>query len=676
MTTNYEQDGLAAEIRRHDRLYHDEQRPELTDAEYDELRGRAEADGRSPGYPPSARFAPAPHPEPMLSLANAFSWEDFLNWHDRAAKALGTDEFPMTAELKIDGIALRLEYRNGSLSLAATRGDGAVGETVTETARTVANLPQELGQDLKIDLDVRGEVYLPVSSFDRLNRERESAGQPLYANPRNAAAGAVRQHDAQEAARRGLKFWAYSRNRTPGQEPLPSHRMELDKLERQGFPVNPEKLTCCLPETVREYYEEIRERRETLDYHIDGIVVKADLKAHQEMLGSTGHEPRWAIAWKFPAERRATYLKDIRISVGRLGKLTPVAVLEPVRIGGVTVQSASLHNEDYIVNRDIRRGDRVIIERAGDVIPQVLGPERKDPDRNLERFRMPGRCPACRTEVVRSEGDAAHRCVNPECGSRLPELLKHFASKDAMDIDGMGEHWCEAIVEAGLVKNPADVYFLAKERLVTLDRMGDKLADRILAGIETSKERPLDRALYSLGIFRLGRTVSRSLTEAYGDLDNILALDAQTMSDEVDGIGIHTAESIIAGLKSRQAQETIARMKQAGVRAMNETAAAATAPHRDLPAFGRAESGLPWSRLNFVVTGRIEGMTRPQAEQAIRQLGGGAAGTVTKNTHFLVAGEKPGSKLAKARQLGIQVMSAGEFAAALGDPGSLTRNNA
>lgn len=401
-----DQPSQETELQRHDHLYHQEQNPEITDAEYDRLKRSSPAPA-SPGYPPSPHFAPVPHPEPMLSLANAFGWDDFLAWHNRAARALDRQDFPMTAELKIDGIALRLEYRQGILALAATRGDGAVGKNVTDTAATVSNIPKRLNPPFP-DADVRGEVYLPVSRFADLNREREADGLHTYANPRNAASGAIRQHDIQEAAGRGLKFWDYSLNHTPGQELSPSHRQALDELERRGFPVNPETAAVETPEAVRQYFEAMLEKREQLDYHADGIVVKADLLEHREILGATSHEPRWAIAWKFPAERQLTILNDIRIGIGRFGKLTPVAVLEPVIVGGVTVQSASLHNEDYIRDRDLRIGEPVIVERAGDVIPRVLGPVNDNPVRPAAKFATPVSYPACGQPAIRPPDDAAH----------------------------------------------------------------------------------------------------------------------------------------------------------------------------------------------------------------------------------------------------------------------------
>ena len=655
-----EQPYLETELQRHDRLYHQEQNPEITDAEYDLLKRSSPGPAAQPGYPPSPDFPQAPHPEPMLSLANAFNHDEFLAWHARAARALGTDAFPMTAELKIDGIALRLEYRQGALTLAATRGDGATGENVTAAAATVSGIPKRLDPPLP-DADVRGEVYLPISRFADLNRDREADGLHPYANPRNAAAGAVRQHDVQEAAGRGLKFWAYSLNRTPGRTLPPSHRQALDELEQRGFPVNPETITAQSPEAIAEYFQAMLEKRETLDYHADGIVVKADLPEHREILGATSHEPRWAIAWKFPAERRTTTLNDIRISIGRFGKLTPVAVLEPVAVGGVTVQSASLHNEDYIKERDIRPGDRVIVERAGDVIPRVLGPVNDDPLRPVSMFRMPESCPACEKPATRPPDDAAHWCLNPDCPSRLPETLKHFVSKNSMDIDGLGEQWCQALIDSGLARNPADLYFLTKEQLTSLDRMGERLAARILGNIEASKEKPLDRVLYSLGIFRLGRSVSRALADAYGDIAVITTMDEEELAG-IEGIGPAIAESVIKGLRSPRTQETLDKMAKAGVRMMNEPSEQTA---------GTPSRTAPWAGLNFVVTGRIEGMTRPQAEQAIRERGGNATGSVTKNTHILVAGDKPGSKLAKARQTGARIIGEREFADALQNPNQL-----
>ena len=651
-----------SELRRHDRLYHDEQNPEITDAEYDELKRRAGATA-SPGYPPSQQFAPVPHPEPMLSLANAFNQDEFRTWHARTIRALDLPAFPMTAELKIDGIAVRMEYRQGALTLAATRGDGATGENVTATVSRTDGLPQRLNPP-DANLDLRGEIYLPIPRFNDLNEEREAEGLTPYANPRNAAAGAVRQLDPREAAKRGLKLWAYSLNHTPGQTRPSSHTQSLQELQRRGFPVNPQTITTNHPDEIIHYFQSMLEQRHRLDYHADGIVIKADLQQHRDVLGATSHEPRWAIAWKFPAERRATTLKDIQISIGRFGKLTPVAVLEPVTVGGVTVQSASLHNEDYIQTRNLRPGQTVIIERAGDVIPQVLGPAEPDDNHQYPPFQMPTHCPACRQPAVRPEGDAAHWCRNDECPSRLPETLKHFVSKNAMNIDGLGEKWCRALIDNGMVQNPADLYSITRPQLLTLDRMGSRLADRILANIEASKQQPLHRVLYSLGIFRLGRTVSRILADRYGDIDAISHLDEDELA-AIDGIGPIIARSVNAGLRTPRVRQTLDQMRRAGVDMQTEIF------RNDTPT--TAAGDRPWTGLNFVVTGKLGGMTRPQAERAIQELGGAAAGSVTKITDYLVCGEKPGSKLAKARQLDVNIVTEAEFLNALNRPQTLTQ---
>ena len=517
-------DALRTEIRRHDHLYHTQDSPEISDHAYDSLiRELKQLEASNPelrdphsptqrvGAQISSNFPQIQHPVPMLSLSNVFSAADFRAWHKRpTGLAPYGPAVPVSVEPKIDGLAVRLRYEDGRLVLAATRGDGQTGEDVTHTVRTIRNIPLHLAPQAETAippvLEVRGEVYLPKTAFRALNEERQASGDYIYANPRNAAAGTIRQLDPAVAAARGLRIWVYS-----CQEPRhtqASHYLSLQALRNFGLPVNPANQLLHSIEMVEAYYQETMDSREDLDYEIDGVVIKADSLTIQDTMGATGHEPRWATAWKFPSERATSVLKNVTISPGRFGRLTPVAVLEPVQIAGVTVQSATLHNESDMRKKDIRIGDEVIIERAGDVIPQVAGPVNTDPNRARPVFQMPDRCPFCETPVSTVDGEIGHWCANDSCPSRLPERLKHFVSKRAMDIEFMGEHWCNALIEAGLVQDPADLYFISKHELLNLNRMGQKNAERLLSSIETSQAQPLDRILYSLGIYRLGREVS------------------------------------------------------------------------------------------------------------------------------------------------------------------------
>ena len=664
---------LRDETRKHEHLYYNLDSPEITDREFDslmrELRDIEDgnpdlADPHSPtrrvGGAAVSGFGEVEHPTPMLSLGNVFNREEFDAWHRRTARAGagGSPYMPLTAEPKIDGLAIRLRYEQGRLTLAATRGNGRTGEDVSHTVRTARNIPLMLtaGPGAKIPpvLEVRGEIYLPKSAFGSLNREREEQGEYLYANPRNAAAGAIRQLNPKAAAGRGLLAWVYS-----VQEPVPSHGshvLALEDLRRLGLPVNPLTKHLNTPEQTERYYRKVMEAREKLDYEIDGIVVKVDLLEVQRHLGNTGHEPRWAIAWKFPAERVTTVLKKVNVSPGRFGRLTPVAVLEPVAVGGVTVHSASLHNETDMNKKDIRVGDTVILERAGDVIPQVTGPANTDPDRETPVFRMPEECPSCGEKARTREGETGHWCDNEDCPSRLPERLKHFVSKRSMDIEHLGPHVAESLIREGKVTDPSDLYRLTKEDLAGLERMGERSAERIMKSIEDSRRRPLDRVLYSLGIHRLGREVSGLLAERHNSVDQVAALDEEELA-RIEGIGPKIAQSVAQGMNSARVRKTIAGLKAGGVRMETEPE---EGKEKEEKMQERQENPVFAGRV-FVVTGKIEGMTRGEAEGEIRARGGRTASSVTISTDVLVTGEKPGSKLDKANRLGIRIMDQKEF---------------
>ena len=663
---------LRRKIQHHDHRYYVLDAPQVTDGEYDgmmqSLRELEQEhpeirDDNSPtqrvGGTVSADFSVVDHPEPMLSLANAMNQEEFTEWHTRTAKRLLMAEFPLNVEPKIDGLAIRLVYWNGQLIQGITRGNGEAGEDVTHNVRTVRNIPLTLrtmpGEVMPEVLEVRGEIYMPRDAFEDANREREEEGESRYSNPRNAAAGAVRQLDPALAARRELRAWVYHYHNPPGN----NQETALRDLRDMGLPVNPLNRLCWSIQEVAEYHQEMAELRPQLGYEIDGIVAKLDHISLREQLGATHHEPRWAMAWKFPSGQSVTMLREIRISHGRFGRLTPVAVLDPVELSGVTVQSASLHNEEDIHRKDIRPGTMVNIERAGDVIPQVTGPA--DPQANREQppFHMPDRCPSCGNRVETRKNEVGHWCPNPDCPALLPEQLKSFVSKRAMEIDGLGEHWCQELVERGLVENVGDLYFLTREQLLKLDRMGEKLANRILRNIEVSRSKPLERVLYSLGIFRLGRMVSGKLATRYGEMEEISRLDREQL-ESIEGIGPEIASSVVRGFHSERVRTTLERLKEAEVNMRKNK-------EEEKETMTTAEGRGKLEGLNLVVTGKLEGMTRHDAESMIRQQGGNASSSVTRQTNYLVVGEKPGSKLSKARQMGVAILNQQQFQQMLAD---------
>lgn len=658
---------LRERIAHHDHRYHTLDSPQINDAEYDalamELRALEGAnpelrDGASPtrrvGGPLAHHLPTVRHPEPMLSLGNCFSTREMAEWHDRTSRRIGMAEFPMMAEPKVDGMAIRITYLDGKFHQAVTRGNGEEGEDVTHNVRTVRNLPLRLetppGESAPAVLEVRGEIYMPRSAFILASQEREQQGETPFANPRNAAAGTVRQLDPELASRRNLRAWVYDAQGLG----VNSHRLALSDLEAMKFPVNPMNQECWNVEEIEQYYRMITERREELDYEIDGIVVKVDHLSLREQIGATNREPRWAIALKFPSSSAETTLREVRISHGRFGRLTPVAVLDPVELGGVVIQSATLHNLEDMERKDIRPGTRVIVERAGDVIPQVRGPADRRQNGLAERFVMPAGCPACGTPVETGGNEAGHWCPNQDCPALLPEQLKSFVGKRAMEIDGLGEHFCSQLVERGLVENTADLYFVQRQDWLSLDRMGERLCGRILRNIEASKQRPLERVLYSLGIFRLGRDVSRKLVQEHSSMDEIRNLTPEDLSG-MEGIGPEITRCVYAGFRSRRVQRTLLLMEQAGV---NMTAKPREKKERENMANGNGKIG----GKSFVVTGKLEGMTRVEVEGMIQDHGGRTSSSVTKATDYLVAGEKPGSKLTKARQYGVPVISQEELA--------------
>jgi DNA ligase (NAD+) len=572
----------------------------------------------------------------MLSLDNALNEAELRDFDRRVRSLLGGESYRYVAELKLDGLSLAVRYREGVLVQALTRGDGLEGEDVTENARTIRSLPLRIQTDLP-ELEARGEVIMHRAAFERLNEEREKAGLPRFANPRNAAAGSVRVLEPAITASRRLDFYAYFLL-VHGNPYYDSHWESLDALARMGFKVNPHRRLCASLEELLAFCREWEARRDELPYETDGVVAKVDSVRQQRLLGWTAKAPRWAIAYKFPARQEETVLEDVEVQVGRTGALTPVARLRPVTIGGVTVSRATLHNEDEIERLGVQIGDTVLVERSGDVIPKVVRVVR--PGEHRRPFRMPDTCPVCGGKVVRQEGEAASRCINTNCPARLKESIRHFAARGVMDIDGLGEALVDQLVDRGLVKSIADLYELKLEQLVELERMGEKSASKILANIERSREKPLARVLWGLGIPFVGERTAQILADTFGSLDRIAEADEETLQ-QAEEVGPKVARSIYQFFREPHNRELVERLRKAGLRFEQE---------------GGKKPGGPLAGLTFVLTGTLPHLTREEAKARIEAAGGKVAGSVSRKTSYVVAGAEAGSKLEKARELGIPVI--------------------
>ena len=649
-------DELRAEIRRHERLYYVEDAPAISDAEFDGLmRELQELEAAHPeivtpdsptrrvGGEPQDAFPRAAHEVPMLSLENANGPEELETWIDRLSRAVDDPAaLAWVAEHKIDGLSVSLRYENGVLVRGATRGDGTIGEDITVNLRTIREVPLRLsGDGLPAEMIVRGEVYMTRSGFERLNAAREEAGATLFANPRNAAAGSVRQLDARITASRPLKFFAYT---LLGSD-APSQSEGLRRLAEWGLPVNPEWTRFEDRGPLLEYCLDWQERRHDLDYEIDGVVVKLDDLDQQAALGATAKHPRWAVAFKFPAEEAISVVRDIMVTVGRTGKLTPTAVLDPVEVSGVTVQMAGLHNEDEVLRKDVRVGDTVVVARGGEVIPQIVRVVTEKRRRGARRFRMPARCPECGAGIVRLEGEVAHRCPNASCPAQLRERILHWGGRGAMDVDGLGDVLARQLVDRKVVRDLADLYDLDVETLVGLERMGELSAQNLVAALERSKSRGLRHVLYGLGIRHVGQSAAAALADAFGSMDAILTADRDRL-EAVEGIGPTLAESVREFLDARENRAVIARLAQHGV---------------NMKAPRRAAASGPLAGKTFVVTGTLASFSRAEATAAIEAQGGRVAGSVSKKTDGVIAGESPGSKLDKARKLGVKVFDEAGF---------------
>ncbi|MBI2305174.1 MAG: NAD-dependent DNA ligase LigA [Chloroflexi bacterium] len=651
-------DDLRKEITYHNHRYYVLDSPVISDAEYDELMRelqRLEAEHPELVTPdsPTQRVGAAPleafqtveHPLPMLSLANAFQEEDLRAWYKRVQGLLGGRVFPMVCELKMDGLAVALVYEEGRFTTGATRGDGYRGENITQNLKTVKSIPLLLLDQSPRRLEARGEVYLSKKGFHKLNEERARSGQPLFANPRNAAAGSLRQLDPRITAQRPLDIYVYGMGWAEG-GPTPSTQWHaLEYMKSLGFRINPHNARFSHLDEVEDYYHRWLEAKEDLDYETDGVVVKVDSLDYQRELGEVGREPRWAIAYKFPATQATTRLIDIGINVGRTGSLNPYAILEPVNVGGVTVKMATLHNEDDIRRKDIRIGDTVIVQRAGEVIPQVVGPVVARRTGQEHPFVMPTRCPQCGAEVVRPPGEAMARCTGASCPAQIFQLLKHFAGREAMDIRGLGEQTVAALLQAGMVKDVGDLYYLSREQVLGLERMADKSADNLLNAIAKSRSRPLANAIFALGILHVGLETAQLLADHFGSLDR-LANASQEELFAIPSIGPKIADSILAYFRQEANRRVIEKLRQGGVRLEKELTKAGK-----LPLMGK----------EFVLTGRLETFTRHQAEARIKERGGSVGSTVTRKTAYVVVGADPGSKLERAQALSVPQLTEAEF---------------
>lgn len=646
-------DRLRKAIEEHNYKYYVLDNPSISDAAYDALMREleqleaafpdlvtADSPTQRVGGEPLDAFEKVTHQTPMLSLGNAFDEGELRDFDQRVKRTTGVSRVAYVCELKIDGLAISLRYENGRLVTGATRGDGVTGEDITQNLKTIRTIPLRLREP--VDLEVRGEAYMPLQAFTRLNAEREQKGLPLFANPRNAAAGSLRQLDPKIAAERALSVFMYGLGETAGHHIRKQSEM-LDYLVHLGLRVNPERQRVESIDDVIDYVGEWRERRAELDYETDGIVIKVDDFSLQEQLGTTASNPRWAIAYKFPAEEAVTIVRDIEVTVGRTGAVTPTAILEPVTLAGTTVQRASLHNADYIREKDIRLGDHVFVRKAGDIIPEVVKPIPEQRTGEERVYRMPARCPECESDLVHLEDEVALRCMNPECPAQTREGIIHFASRNAMNIEGLGEKVATQLFNAGLVRGVADLYYLDRDELVRLERMGEKSADNLLAAIERSKANSVEKLIFGLGIRLVGAKAALILAQAFGDLHALQQADYEDIV-AIDGIGPKMAESIVAYFALPQVSDTLRKLQDAGVNF------AYIGPQPE-----QAPADSPFSGKTVVLTGTLPGLSRKAAAAHIEALGGNVTGSVSRRTDLVIAGEKAGSKLAKAQQLGIEV---------------------
>ena len=664
---------LRRQIEHHNHLYYVLDSPEISDQEYDALlRELQQIENEFPelvtpdsptqrvGAEPLKAFGVVKHRRPLLSLGNAFTKDELKDWVQKVTKLLPGEKLEFVCEHKMDGLAVALTYENGQFSVGATRGDGEEGENVTQNLRTIRTIPLKVHGDAPKLFEVRGEVFLPKSGFEKMNKEREKEGLPLFANPRNAAAGSLRQLDPSVTAKRPLDIVIYMLGWIEGGQMPGTHWEALQLMKQWGFKSNPNNRQCAAIEDIEKYYDEWHAKRDSLPYEADGIVIKLNSLDQQNRLGSVGREPRWAIAFKFPPHQATTQLKDIGISVGRTGTLNPYAILEPVYVGGVVIRQATLHNEDNIRRKDIRLGDTVIVQRAGDVIPQIVGPvleKRKDqtPEFSIEE-KLRGKdgkahCPVCGSEIYRPEGEVMYYCPNSACPAQLQESLEHFTSRPGMDIRGIGEKLSAAFLAEGLVKNVADLYELKPEQLASREGMGQKSAANIIGAIEKAKTRPLPNVIFALGIRHIGEENAALLAQQYGHLNDLSEATREHL-DAIPGIGDKIVESILAYFHNPDNRKIVERLIEI----------------LKTPQMATVKKAGALNGEEFVVTGILKSMSREQAWERIRGAGGTTKPDLTKNTKYLVVGEDAGSKLEKAKAKGVQTISEEELLRMLNPP--------
>jgi DNA ligase (NAD+) len=656
---------LRNDIRRHEELYYVQAAPEISDAAFDALMNELKAleaahpELLTPDSPtqrvggrPAEGFAQVDHLQPMLSLDNAYDEEDLRAFDERVRKGLAIEQSPAyVAELKIDGLSMALTYEDGKLTRGATRGNGTRGEDVTQNVRTVRAIPLSLKNGPPGRIEIRGEVYLPKRNFEKINKEQGEAGEPLYANPRNTAAGTMRNLDPALVAKRGLASWMYQL--VPAE--FESHAEMLKELVKWGLPVEPHWKKCEGIDEVIAFCEEWRDKRAALAFETDGVVIKLNDPAMREKLGYTSKFPRWATAFKFPAERKAAFLRAIEISIGRTGAATPFAMLEPTVVAGSTISMATLHNPDDIIRKDIRPGEMVIIEKAGDVIPRVVGPVDTDPARSTPRWIMPTACPVCSSELVKAEDEAVWRCDNSSCPTKLRRGLEHFASRGAMNIEGMGESLCALLCDHDLVHSYADIYRLDAAKLEALPRMGKKSAAKVLAQIEKSKSNDVWRLLYGLGIRHVGERGAQVLADHFGSVDEIENATLEQL-EQVREVGPVLAASVRAFFDGPGNRELIDAFRKAGVKLIGEKKVAPVGPQ-------------PLAGKTYVITGELSAMSREEAQAKLEALGAKVTGSVSKKTTALIVGADPGaSKSEKAAALGIPTLDEQEFMVLLSAP--------
>lgn len=651
---------LRSQIIYHEKKYYVDNEPQISDYEFDQLM--AELKRLEEAYPefitpdsPTQRVGEKPvegfptveHSRPMLSIENCYNEDELREFEERIRKLLPGEKIEYVAELKIDGLSMSIIYRDGRYLQAATRGDGFRGDDVTAQVKTIRSLPLTI--PIRDEVEVRGEVYLPYDSFRKINEEREKRGEPLFANPRNAAAGSIRLLDPKEVAKRNLDIFLYYIF-INGQE-MPSQWENLQQLKKLGFKINPHSRLCRNLEEVIDFYREWTEKRDSLEYDVDGLVIKVNSTRQRELLGSTAKSPRWAIAYKFPARQVTTRIKDIIIQVGRTGALTPVAILEPVKIGGTTVSRCTLHNEEELKRKDIRVGDYVLLERSGDVIPHIVSVMKERRTGQEKPFKWPDKCPVCHSKLYKEEGEAISRCINPSCPARIRESIIHFASRRAMNIEGLGEAWVDQLLAQGLIKQIPDLYSLKYEDLIKLERMGPKSTRNLLDQIEESKKRELWRLIFALGIRHVGEKMAQSLARKFRDLERLASATEEELMT-VEDVGPKVAKSIVFFFRQPENKELIRKLKAAGLNFKEQEETAGIRP---------------LDGLTFVLTGTLSSMTREQAKEKIEKLGGIVASSVSRKTDYLVVGEEPGSKLQKARELGTKILSEEEFLKLIGE---------